>query len=179
MEKETQKLIKQIRKGKVFVYPTDTVYGLGCDAGNAEAVARIKEIKGRDEGKPMSVIAPSFNWIQDHCICDNFLKQYLPGAYTLILEKKDKEFLKEVASGETLGVRIPDCEFSLIVKEANVPFVTTSVNKSGEKPACKISDIDKDILDKVDIIVKADDESSLGGVPSGLVVGGEVIDRKT
>ena len=58
-------IIDFIRKGKIFIYPTDTIYGLGCDALNEKSVEKIKEIKKRDKDKPLSVIAPSKKWIFD------------------------------------------------------------------------------------------------------------------
>ncbi len=107
--------VDEIKKGSVFVYPTDTIYGLGCDAGNSESVASIKKIKCREVGKPMSVIAPSVEWIKEHCdVADELIEKYLPGPYTLILKKKDVNFLRDVSAGDSLGVRIPDCEFKMI-----------------------------------------------------------------
>jgi len=201
-------LKQKILDGAVFIYPTDTIYGLGCNALDACAVDRIKEIKGRDKNKPMSVIAPSMDWIEENCIVprvassqfsiennndpptlpklinrkllqgsaskNNFLKKYLPGPYTLILKKKNPDFLKHVASGDTLGVRIPDCEFTSRVQEAGVPIITTSVNLSGQKPANCIDDIHEEIINKVDF---AFDYGGLSGRPSTLVVGEKEIER--
>lgn len=172
--KELINLKEEILAGKIFIYPTDTIYGIGCNALDVEAVDRIKDMKGRDKDKPMSVIAPSVEWIRENCVVDVDLEKYLPGAYTLILKKKDPDFLKHVASGDTLGVRIPDCEFTAKVQEAGVPVITTSVNKGGEKPANSVSDIDKEILNKVDF---AFDYGELSGRPSTLVIGGKEIER--
>lgn len=158
--------IEDIKHGAIFIYPTDTIYGLGCDATNEESVRRIREIKRKDV-KPMSVIAPSIEWIKENCeVEDDLLQKYLPGPYTLILKKKDKDFLKEVSSGDTLGVRIPDSEFTKLVSEAGVPFITTSVNFTGEPFAIKISDIPKEILDLAEIIIGV---GELDGRPSTLV----------
>ncbi len=160
--------IEDIKNGAIFIYPTDTIYGLGCDAGNSESVGLIKKIKYRDKDKPLSIIAPSKEWIKKHCIVDEkLLEKYLPGPYTLILKKKDKNFLKNVSSNDSLGIRIPDCEFSDYVHEAEVPFITTSVNLANEPFAIKISDIAHDILDSVDIIIGV---GKLDGRPSTLVI---------
>tara|TARA_Y100000310_G_scaffold338641_1_gene428856 strand:- start:8412 stop:9026 length:615 start_codon:yes stop_codon:yes gene_type:complete len=203
------KICDEILDGKIFIYPTDTVYGLGCNAEDAGAVEKIKEIKGRDKGKPLSVIAPSVEWIYEHCVIDvgdsgsdsrpnlvlkhsspplrkrennsspessNILEKYLPGSYTLILKKKDKDFLSWVALGDSLGVRIPDCGFSKEVAKAGVPFITTSVNLSGEKPAVLLSDISEEIKNKVDVVIEAK-EGALSGRPSSLVINGKVVER--
>jgi L-threonylcarbamoyladenylate synthase len=167
-------IVNDIKLGKLFIYPTDTIYGIGCNALNGESVNMIKEIKKREADKPLSVIAPSFEWIEENLIVDVDLKKYLPGAYTLILKKKNENFLSEISSGEYLGVRIPDCNFSLFVRESQVPFITTSVNFSGEKFALGVEEIDSEILKKIDIII---DEGKLDGKPSTLVKGGVEIER--
>ena len=168
-----EKLVKSILDGKIFVYPTDTIYGLGCNAYNKDSVEKIKMIKKRDN-KPLSVIAPSFDWIEKHLIVDVDLKKYLPGPYTLILKKKDKDFLNWVSDTDSLGIRIPDCNFTKIIQLANLPFITTSVNLSGKRPIIKINQIPKQIKDKVDIII---DVGPLTGRPSTLIIGGKKIKR--
>jgi len=167
-------LQEKILAGKIFVYPTDTVYGLGCNAMDKSAVQKIKEIKNREKDKPLSVIAPSLRWLEENLIVDYDIKKYLPGPYTLILKKKNINFLSWIASGETLGIRIPDSDFCKKIQESGVPFITTSVNLSGEPFANKISDIKQEILNKVDFII---DISELSGKPSTLIINGRVISR--
>ena len=121
-------LIKEILAGKIFIYPTDTIYGLGCDATNELSVNRIKEIKGRDKDKPLSIIAPSMGWIKNNFIFDVNLDSYLPGPYTIILKKKEPSFLNWISSGDSIGIRIPANNFTKEIQKADVPFVTTSVN---------------------------------------------------
>lgn len=167
--------IEDIKNGAIFIYPTDTIYGLGCDATNPESVKLIKKIKYKEKDKPMSVIAPSVAWIKENCIVDDaLLDKYLPGPYTLILKKKDPEFLKEVSANDSLGIRIPDSEFTELVEKTGRPFITTSVNFTGEPFAIKISDIPPAILDMVDIIIGV---GTLDGRPSTLVVDGKEIAR--
>ena len=135
------KYLDRIRKGEVFIYPTDTIYGIGCDATNFKAVERIRKIKLRDI-KPFSVIVPSKEWILENCYAKNLDK--LPGSYTLILKLKNK-CVSENVSKNTLGVRIPDHWISEVVKELGFPIVTTSVNKSGEKPMTSLKDLDLEV----------------------------------
>jgi L-threonylcarbamoyladenylate synthase len=166
--------IEDIKNGAIFIYPTDTIYGLGCDATNEESVALIRRIKNKDV-KPMSVIAPSVEWVKENCVVDDeSLAKYLPGPYTLILKKKDKDFMKDVSSDDTLGVRIPDAEFTKLVEKSGVPFITTSVNFTGEPYAISISDIDKKIMDSADIVIGV---GKLDGRPSTLVIDGKEISR--
>lgn len=148
-------LIEKMQEGAVFIYPTDTIYGIGCNACNKGAVARVREIKQRAE-KPFSVIAPSKQWIFDNCVVSekaiNWIDK-LPGPYTLILRTRNSAVADNVNSGlETLGVRIPEHWFTEAVKMANVPFVTTSVNAAGHDYMTSLEDIDPEIKSKVDYI---------------------------
>jgi len=139
-------LVKEIKAGKVFVYPTDTIYGLGCDATNEESVERIKKIKKRSN-KPFSIIAPSKEWILDNYEVNKSYIQNLPGPYTLILKKKN--------STETTGIRIPSHPLTPLIQKSNVPFITTSVNISGEKPITNIREIPLKIKRNIDFIINA------------------------
>jgi L-threonylcarbamoyladenylate synthase len=171
--------VKQILAGKIFIYPTDTIYGLGCNALNENAVEKIKLIKERDKEKPLSIIAPSLEWIKENLIIDDLnIKKYLPGAYTLILKKKNQDFLSWVSKTETLGVRIPKHPLTEKIQASGVPFITTSVNLSEQPFALRISEIKKEIKKKVDFIIKAEDESSLSEKPSALIINGKIIERK-
>jgi L-threonylcarbamoyladenylate synthase len=123
----------------------------------------------------MSVIAPSVEWIKEYCeVSDEELEKYLPGPYTLLLKKKDPEFMKDISSNDRLGIRIPDCEFTELVEKAGVPFITTSVNFAGEPFAVKISDIDHKIIDFAEIVIGV---GELDGRPSTLVIDGKEVKR--
>ncbi|QQR92898.1 MAG: threonylcarbamoyl-AMP synthase [Candidatus Iainarchaeum archaeon] len=149
-------IIRAMRAGKIFIYPTDTIYGIGCAALDAGAVKRIRALKSREIQKPFSVIAPSKDWIHTHfgVRFPEFLEK-LPGPFTFILPKKVVGFLREVAAGESVGVRIPKHPFTQLVEEAGIPFVTTSVNISGQPHAKSISDIPKEMREAVDYVVDA------------------------
>lgn len=165
-----------MKKGGIFIYPTDTIYGIGCDATLGDAVMRIREIKKRDE-KPFSVVVPSIEWVRKNCFVDSLVEKWLkklPGAYTLVLELKNKDAIHSSVNGgrDILGVRIPDNWFAEIVKEFGKPFVTTSVNLSGEKNMEKLEDLDNSIKSKVDYIIY---EGPLEGRASSVVklIGGK------
>jgi len=165
-------LKKAVLSGKIFIYPTDTLYGIGCNALNKKAVEKIREIKKRDN-KPFSVIAPSFNWIKENCIVDVDLKKYLPGPYTLILKKKNPPFLNWVSCKETLGIRIPNNNFCFELQKLGIPIITTSCNFSGEKPSISLEEIPEEIKSKVDMIIKG----KVSGKPSTLIINGKEIER--
>ena len=98
--KEKEKYFELFKKGKVFIYPTDTIYGLGCDALNKEAVRKIIEIKERNN-KPMSVIAPNKEWIKENCTIEKKANKWmkkLPGKYTLIVNLKNKKAISNLVN---------------------------------------------------------------------------------
>lgn len=169
------KILESIKDGSIFIYPTDTIYGLGCNAENREAVEKIKQIKGREADKPLSLIAPSKDWILQNTTAEKTLiDKYLPGPYTLILNKKDPDFLSHLSPIPTLGIRIPDHAFTKNIEKAKVPFITTSVNLSSEPPAKQIEEIKPEILNKVDKIVNT---GPLSGTPSTLIFPDKIIKR--
>ncbi len=159
---------------KIFIYPTDTIYGIGCNAEVKELVGKVREIKGRDSN-PFSVIAPSKEWILENFKVDQeLIDKYLPGPYTLILEKKDSGFLNWVSDKNTLGVRIPDHPFTSELQKSGKPIITTSVNFSGKPFAKEISEVPEEILKEVDSVF---DIGRLSGNPSTLVIDGKEIPR--
>ena len=132
------KMIEEIRTGSIFVYPTDTIYGLGCNGMISESVRKIRQIKRTDH--PFSVIAPSTDWILGNLVVESKKAlKVLPGPYTLIFRKKEPFFLREVSPLPTLGVRIPAHPITKIIREIGIPFVTTSANLYGKKPITKPS----------------------------------------
>ena len=169
----TYRIIKRF-KNEIFIYPTDTIYGIGCDATNHNLIKKIRKIKQRDK-KPFSIIAPSKKWILNNFnVQKDLVDKYLPGPYTLLLEKKDLNFLKEVSDNKFIGVRIPKNSFAKILQKTEKPIITTSVNLSGEKFANSIDEINSLILKKVKIII---DVGTLSGKPSILIKDGKEINR--
>ena len=161
-------LIERVEAGDIFIYPTDTVYGLGCNAVNSNSVLDLKAIKKRDSNKPLSVIAPSKKWIYDNFeISKKSYVQTLPGPFTFIFNVKKNSVSREVNPGKnTLGVRIPHHPFTRLIQRAKIPFITTSVNLSGKRPIREIKNIPKSILKKVDFVI---DGGFLHNQPSTII----------
>ncbi len=161
-------IISEIKKGKIFVYPTDTIYGLGANAENSESVRKIREIKRRDE-KPFSVIFPSFERVLVDCDIEeddfSFIRSKLPGPYTFFVEmKKNSHLSREINPKEmSVGVRMPNHWFWEVIKESNIPFVTTSVNISGEKHMSDIDSLSDKIKEQIDYLIY---EGKKDGLPS-------------
>ncbi len=165
-----KEIINKIVSGKIFIYPTDTIYGIGCNATNSVSVRKIKEIKRRSD-KPFSIIAPSKEWIKENCKIDDKIEYWLnklPGPYTFIVELKNKRAVcKETNNNSgTLGIRMPYNWFYEIVKEAGVPIITTSVNITSKEFMTSIDDIDKEIASKVDYALN---EGILNKKPSTII----------
>lgn len=137
-----------IKKGGVVVFPTDTVYGIGCDPYNQEAVDRIYKIKGREKTKQLPVLAYSKKEIRDIAYFDEnsekISDKFWPGPITLILRVKDKKIEESLGLDGKIAVRVPDhpCALSLL-KECGL-LVGTSANFSGQ-PSFNDS---KEIVDK-------------------------------
>ncbi|MEM4267762.1 MAG: L-threonylcarbamoyladenylate synthase [Candidatus Woesearchaeota archaeon] len=131
--------LDRIKKGALFIYPTDTIYGLGCDATLFSAVKKARKVKGTNH--PFSVVAPSKKWIRENCVVLKAHEKWiskLPGKYTLLLNMKNKNCVaKNVSFADTLGVRIPSCWTKNIARRLGRPIISTSANLSGQKPIKK------------------------------------------
>ncbi len=155
---ERVKLAKAVREGGILVYPTDTIYGIGCNAEKTKSVEKIVRAKGRDPEKPFSVIAPSIQWIAENTVITSsnlkFVSSLFPGPYTVVLKARVK--IPYVVSKEgKMGVRIPKNEFCDFIRSQGFPFVTTSVNLSNEQPVYSVKDIPERIKQITDYAIDA------------------------
>ena len=146
-----KELAQRILDGAIFIYPTDTIYGIGCNALIEKSVAKIREIKNRPVA-PFSVWVPSVKWITDNCeVTKKQEKEHLsllPGPYTIIAELKNKDCLAKSVhpTNGSIGVRMPNHELGEFFSSLGIPIVTTSVNKSGESFMTQVEDLDLDKL---------------------------------
>jgi L-threonylcarbamoyladenylate synthase len=163
-----KKLLSEL-KNSVFIYPTDTIYGIGCDATNSKLVQKIRKMKHNLE-MPFSVIIPNKNMIFQFCETDEKTKEWmkkLPGPYTLIFNVKKKFIAGNVnPQGNTIGIRIPNHWFYDCIKKMKVPIVTTSANISGQDFMTSLEDLDEDIKRQVDFVVY---DGQIKGRPSNIV----------
>lgn len=137
-EKEIAKVVKTLKDGGLIIYPTDTVYGLGCDITSTKALERIAKIKGvKLEKANFSFVCSDLSHISDYIkqidtSTFKILKRALPGPYTFILPGNNnlpKEFKKKT----TVGIRVPDNEIALeIVRKLGNPIVSTSIHDEDE-----------------------------------------------
>ena len=166
---EKPAIIDSITQGAVFIYPTDTIYGIGCNAQLSNSVKKVRILKSRT-ANPFSVIAPSLQWIHENCIVTKEGQEWLeklPGPYTLIFKLKNNCVAKEVNPGlKTLDIRIPNHWIRKIVAEADVPVVTTSVNRANEDYMTSLDDLDPAIKSGIDFILH---EGEKEGKPSKII----------
>ena len=124
-----------IEKGGIVVFPTDTVYGIGCNPYNPNSVKKIYEIKSRTEIKSLPVLAYSLEIVKEITLIDKFtekiIKKYWPGPLTLILTLTDQKLKNSLKLQNKIAVRIPDSKCTLKLLEKCKLLVGTSANISG------------------------------------------------
>lgn len=180
---ELKQVAQLLKEGKVILYPTDTIWGIGCDATNAEAVKRVYEIKKRIDSKSMLVLldvpekislyvkeVPEISWdLVD--FAESPLTIIYPGAMRLAQNL--------IAEDGSIGIRITKEKFSKdLIYKFNKPIVSTSANISGEpSPAC-FDEISEEIKNSVDYVVKYSQNFNQKSKPSGIIkigLNGEVL----
>ncbi len=180
MLKNVEKCVEVLRAGGLILYPTDTVWGIGCDATNEEAVAKVYALKRSEEKTSMLCLMRDADMIVRYVnkapgiafevmeLSDKPLTAILPGAVGVA-----KNLIPEA---ETLGVRIPQHEFcQALLRKFGKPIVSTSANISGEPAAKRLKDVDEVIIKGVDYIVHPRLEGKPTLKPSSIIAfGGEV-----
>lgn len=157
-----EKVVDVLEKGGLVIYPTETLYGIGADATNPQAVKKLTEYKDRPFGKPYSVAVTNQKMAEDYVVLNdaakNLYKEFLPGPLTVISHGRHKVAPGVESEDGTLGIRIPDYKLVMeIVKKFGRPITSTSANASYKKRPYKISDILGNISDKqkklIDLII--------------------------
>lgn len=191
MKEQIQKALEVLRRGGVILYPTDTVWGIGCDATDPEAVARVYEIKKRSDSKSLVLLAGDMDMV-----C-RYVKEIPPMAEQLV-EVNDKPMTiiypgaiagerpsgagapvradrntlayNVVAEDGTVGIRIPMMEFCQgLVSRLGRPIVSTSANISGEATPKRYSEISEEVKSAVDMIVDPSFEAGSTGKASSII----------
>ena len=157
-EKELEEVIDVLNKDGVIIFPTDTVYGLACNCYSEKAIERIFDMKNRARNKPICVLTNSVDKIKSVATVkekeEKLVEKYMPGALTIIFDKKDDTPDILTAGLNTIGVRIPNNKIALkILEKYPYPLATTSVNESGEAAGVDVQDFITNFDGKVDIII--------------------------
>ena len=166
-----ERAVEVLRQGGVIIYPTDTIYGIGCDITSKSAIERVQRIKGRDSKKPMSFICADLKDISRYARVSNYahrmLKQCLPGAYTFVLPATRETPRLLTTRQKTVGLRIPDHPVPLaLVKALGEPILSTSANFSDQDVITEPWELEEKMGHLVDLIL---DCGSLPVQPSSVI----------
>jgi len=145
------------KTARIFIYPTDTIYGIGGNPFDASVVKRIADIKGRDENKQFIWLISDFqnllNYVEVYS--ENhleFLQSVWPGPVSVILHLNERTI--KITGLDTIAVRIPDDKFcQTLLKEIRQPLISTSVNRSGQEALNEVEQIIKNFSNVVDAII--------------------------
>jgi L-threonylcarbamoyladenylate synthase len=182
MNEDIKAALEVLQKGGVILYPTDTIWGIGCDACNEEAVNRVLEIKNRAASKGMLVL------MENAALIDRYVAEVPEIAYDLIeVAVKPLTIVFEGARGlaknliaddGSIGIRITSETFSSqLVRRFKRPIVSTSANISGTPWPASFDEIDRRIIESVDYVVKYRQDDTQKAVPSDIIRlgrGGEI-----
>ncbi|GHT61034.1 threonylcarbamoyl-AMP synthase [Bacteroidia bacterium] len=171
--KEVLRIVELLRNGGIIIYPTDTVYAMGCDALNVRAVEKICKIKGINPQKSnLSIICPDLSNISEYAKVNNsvfkLMKRNLPGPFTFILNATTS-LPKIYKNRKEVGIRVPDNAITLkLVSELGNPMLTTSVREKDDiMEYCTDPElIHEEYGDKVDMVV----DGGCGGLEPSTIV---------
>ena len=155
---------KIYNSGGIFIYPTDTIYGFGCDPFNITALQDLNNIKGRDEQKQYILMVDSVSTLLKYIdLHDNhiieLLKNIWPNPISIIFKLNNQT--RNLLNYDVAAFRIPDNSFCLeLLSELNAPLISTSVNISSRKPLTSFQSIKKEFAEKVNIIFFTDENEN-------------------
>jgi L-threonylcarbamoyladenylate synthase len=173
-ENDIEQCLKVLKNGGIILYPTDTIWGIGCDATNSKAVARIYELKMRADNKAMIVLVSEEREVlqytagPDMRVFDHLQKTNKPT--TVIYDGAIGLADNLTGPDGTVGIRICEDLFCRhLIKRLRKPIVSTSANVSGEKPALVFADISAEIKNGVDYVVNYRQDEKVIGEPSSVI----------
>ncbi|NVN94953.1 MAG: threonylcarbamoyl-AMP synthase [Bacteroidetes bacterium] len=174
LNKDVKNAIKVLEKGGVILYPTDTIWGIGCDATNRLAVEKIYRIKKREQNKSMIVLLDNMVHLSSYLenipsiAYEMLLKADCP--LTIIYPEAKNLAENVIAFDGSIAIRIPDNEFcQKLIRTFGKPIVSTSANFSGEPSAISFDNISANILSQMDYIVQFNQNQIIKTKPSRIV----------
>ncbi|WP_339137115.1 MAG: L-threonylcarbamoyladenylate synthase [Candidatus Electrothrix sp. GW3-4] len=152
-------VLDTLRKGGVICYPTDTMYGIGCDIFNQKAVKRVHQVKKRPKQKPFSFMCSSLKNISEYAHVGNtayrLMRKHLPGPYTLVLPGSKLVPKIMLTKQKTVGIRVPDSPICLaVIEELGNPLLNTSALRDDyDEPVIDAFDVERLFGHEVDLII--------------------------
>ena len=174
-EADIVQCLKVLSAGGLILYPTDTVWGIGCDATNAEAVKSVYQLKQRDDSKALIVLIDSADHL-DHYVVDvpAIARELIDVAVkplSIIYEGAYNLAPNVLGDEDSVGIRIPNDEFChRLCERFGKPIVSTSANVSGQPTAKRFSDIDTSIVEHVDYAVEYRRDDTTPHQPSNIIL---------
>lgn len=171
---EVNKAFEVIQAGGIILYPTDTIWGIGCDATNEAAVEKVLKLKGRPENKSLIILLDTENKLESYVsevpeIAYDLI-EYAENPLTIVFSGA-KNLAKNVVNADnSVGIRIakhPFCQ--QLIQRFRKPIVSTSANLSGEKSAMNFSEISQVILDGVDYVIDFEQDKNSQSKPSTIM----------
>ncbi len=148
---EKFRINNKIHSGQIFVYPTDTIYGIGCSALDDDAIQKLRFAK-KSGDRPYGIIVPNKEWIHENCEVNDEVKEHmkkLPGPYTLYLKLKNTKAVSKHVNpregNQTIGVRMPNHWIQSMVAELNIPIVTPPANIVGKNFMTSLDNLDDEL----------------------------------
>jgi tRNA threonylcarbamoyl adenosine modification protein (Sua5/YciO/YrdC/YwlC family) len=153
-----RKVVETLQQGGIIGYPTDTIYGVGCDLFNQEAIRKIHRLKKMEGKKPLSFICSDLKDISRYAHVSNYaykmMKRLLPGPYTFVLTATKLVPKTAMTKQNTVGIRIPDNKICLtLVKELGHPIISTSVNRPDESLYNDPAEIEERFGKQLDLVI--------------------------
>lgn len=147
--RKVRRAVDALNSGEVIGYPTDTVYGLGCDIANKKAADRLYQLKGMDRAHPLAFICPDLGEIAKYAIVDNqtyrVLRRFLPGPYCFVLEATREVPRLLQTKRKTIGIRVPNHEvICSVARDLGRPIISTTAQRRGVEPHVDAREIDDD-----------------------------------
>lgn len=179
-EADLDRAAAAIADGELVVFPTETVYGLGADAVDPDAVERVFAAKRRDREDPVSLAVPDVDAVAEYARLDDreraFCEAFLPGPVTVLLERRDVVPDMLVAGRERVGVRVPAHDLAVALLERAAPLTATSANVSG-RPAARTADaVDAEVREAASVVLDGG-ETPGGGSTVVAPATGEIVRR--
>lgn len=157
-----EKIIEILKSGGTILYPTDTIWGIGCDATNIEAINKIFDIKKREKSKSLIILVESEKRLQDLVDVPEMAWEIidLSEKPVTIVYENPRNLPKEILADDgSIGIRLVKDDFcKKLISKLNKPIVSTSANFSGDKSPMKFSDITPEMIDLVDFAVEENRE---------------------
>ena len=174
LKEEVAKALKIIQDGGIILYPTDTIWGIGCDATNTAAIGKIFALKQRDEAKSMIILLDTENklesYVQEVPAIAYDLIEYAENPLTLLMPGAKNISPALIASDGSVGIRIAKHDFcQQLIQRLRKPLVSTSANVSGKPSPQTFDEVDQEIIDGVDYVVNLEQHHTEKKKPSTIM----------